>query len=96
MGKYNELQERCRRRDWSAWLFPVEDAEDSQPNLYGKCSANFGGDRKKGCRQTWTSSRKGIHLAVDDERGEELDAKHTDPECLANTADTLSGDSPGI
>ena len=24
MGKYTELQEQCRQRGWSAWLFPVE------------------------------------------------------------------------
>jgi len=24
MGKYTELQEQCRQRGWSAWLFPVK------------------------------------------------------------------------
>ena len=24
MGKYTELQEQCRSRGWSTWLFPVE------------------------------------------------------------------------
>ena len=52
MAKYTELQEQCRRRGWSTWLFPVEIGCRGFPAEYvwrmlGKLGIKAG-DRKRG------------------------------------------------
>jgi len=39
-------------------------------------TGNQGWRQKDGCRETRTSSRENVQLAVDEERGEELVANH--------------------